>query len=81
MSNQCKPEHLQLLSGIISLMATITSKPRKLDNKMTPRTLGIACGLSMFPQYNPGQATQLLEYLISNHQQLNELAFDDTLSI
>jgi hypothetical protein len=81
MATQCDSQRLQLLSGIISLMVDITSEPWKLDNKMSPRTLGIACGLSIFPSYNPGQATQLLEYLIRNNEQLKLLAFEDTLAI
>ena len=38
---------------------------------MNARTLGIACGLSLFPQLDPGQATRLLEYLIKNRDQLS----------
>ena len=61
---------------ITNMMAMITSEPWKLDNKMTTRTLGIACGLSLFPQFDPGQATQLLEYLIKHSSELDALVAD-----
>lgn len=49
-------------------MSNISGEP---ENKMNARTLGIACGLSLFPQLDPGQATRLLEYLIKNRDQLS----------
>ena len=52
-------------------MKAIVAEPWKGYNKMTARTLGIACGLSLFPQLDPGQATQLLEYLIKHSEELS----------
>ena len=54
-------------------MAELVSDPWKTKNKMTPRTLGIACGLSLFPKLDPGQTTQVLEYLIKHTDELQPL--------
>lgn len=62
-------------------MSTISSEPWKLENKMTPRTLGIACGLSLFPQLNPGQATQLLEYLMKYSEELSSCTYNDSTNV
>ena len=68
----CPPRELKVLSSIITFMAELVSEPWKSKNKMTPRTLGIACGLSLFPQLDPGQATQVLEYLIKHTDELQQ---------
>jgi len=39
---------------------------------MNPRTLGIACGLSIFPQLEPNKATALLEHLVRNSERLQQ---------
>ncbi|XP_003384235.2 PREDICTED: uncharacterized protein LOC100638759 [Amphimedon queenslandica] len=73
----CTNQELRLLSLVVELMSNISGEP---ENKMNARTLGIACGLSLFPQLDPGQATRLLEYLIKNRDQLSvaESAPDQT---
>ena len=49
-------EELQPLLEIVSLLATIVMDPWAHENKMNPRTLGIACGLSIFPTLDdPGK--------------------------
>lgn len=63
---RCSESDLKVLSSITSLMGEMVSERWKSSNKMTPRTLGIACGLSLFPKLDPGQATQVLEYLITH---------------
>lgn len=62
--------HLSLLTGLIQLLATLIQEPWKTDNKMTGHTLGIACGLSVFPQLEPGKAALLLNLLIKNNDEL-----------
>lgn len=57
-----------MLSQVVDLMAALVQEPWKLKNKMTARNLGIACGLSLFPSLDPGQATLLLEYLLKYAQ-------------
>lgn len=81
LSANCSQTELTLLSKITNLMVSLTSEPWTIMNKMTARTLGIACGLSLFPQFNPGQATQLLEYLIKHSSELDALAINETLLI
>lgn len=71
-TTKCTSREIHLLSLVVDMMSTISSEPWKLENKMNARTLGIACGLSLFPQLDPGQATRLLEYLIKNRDQLLE---------
>ena len=71
-TTKCTGREIHLLSLVVDMMSTISSEPWKLENKMNARTLGIACGLSLFPQLDPGQATRLLEYLIKNRDQLLE---------
>jgi hypothetical protein len=66
------PDELQPLLEVVSLMATIVMEPWAQDNKMNPRTLGIACGLSIFPSLDPGTATALLETLIKKNKVLQE---------
>lgn len=68
--DHCSAVELNLLTMIINMLSTIVSEPYKVQNKMTARTLGIACGLSLFPQLDPGQATRLLEILIKHLDQL-----------
>lgn len=53
---ECLPtKELQPLLEVVSLLATIVEEPWKQNNKMNPRTLGIACGLSVFPDLDPGR--------------------------
>jgi hypothetical protein len=66
------PDELQPLLEVVSLMATIVMEPWAQNNKMNPRTLGIACGLSIFPTLDPGTATSLLETLIKKNKVLQE---------
>ena len=62
--------HLALLTGLIQVLATLTQEPWKTENKMTGHTLGIACGLSIFPQLEPGKAALLLNLLIKSNDEL-----------
>ena len=68
---KCPSTELALLTGMVGLLKEIVSSPWKEQNKMTPRTLGIACGLSLFPQLDPGQATHLMEFLIKHYEELS----------
>ena len=61
---------LQLLTDIIKLLHTMVQQPWKAENKMTAHTLGIACGLSLFPQLDPSKATAFTQYLIDNYGDL-----------
>lgn len=63
-------KELQPLLQVVSLLATIVQEPWMQNNKMTPRTLGIACGLSVFPDLDPGKATVFLETLIKKNEKL-----------
>ena len=69
----CPPRELKVLFSIVTFMSELVSDPWKTKNKMTPHTLGIACGLSLFPKLDPGQATQVLEYLIKHTDELQSL--------
>lgn len=57
---------LQLLTDIIKLLHKMVQQPWKTENKMSAHTLGIACGLSLFPQLDPSKATAFTQYLIDN---------------
>ena len=61
------PDELQPLLEVVSLMATIVMEPWAQDNKMNPRTLGIACGLSIFPSLDPGIIIYLCARTNSTH--------------
>ena len=61
------PDELQPLLEVVSLMATIVLEPWAQDNKMNPRTLGIACGLSIFPSLDPGIIIYLCARTNSTH--------------
>lgn len=67
-----KSEELELLTRVVDVLAKLVQDPWKSKNKMTPRTLGIACGLSIFPLLEPGQAANLLEFLINSNTKLQE---------
>ena len=47
-------DELRHLLQITSLLAEVCKEPWAAANRMTPRTLGMACGLSLFPQLKPG---------------------------
>lgn len=61
---------LIILTDIIELLHTVVQEPWHSKNKMTARTLGIACGLSLFPQLDPSKATVLTERLIVDYETL-----------
>lgn len=63
---------LRLLTAIIKLLHTIVQDKWRASNKMTSHTLGIACGLSLFPQLDPSKATAFTRYLIDNYEELVE---------
>lgn len=63
---------LNILTDIVKLLNTIVQDPWHSKNKMTARTLGIACGLSLFPQLDPSKATHLTELLIVNYETLRQ---------
>ena len=66
----CFTDELTTLSKVVAMFATLVSDPWKTDNKMTAHTLGIACGLSIFPGLEPGKAARLLEQLVKHHSVL-----------
>jgi len=61
---------LQLLTAIVELLHSIVQDEWRSQNKMSAHTLGIACGLSLFPQLDPSKATVFTSYLIQNYDQL-----------
>ena len=61
---------LNILTDIIEVLHTIVQEPWHSKNKMTAHTLGIACGLSLFPQLDPSKATALTELLIVGYEVL-----------
>ncbi|XP_064384154.1 uncharacterized protein LOC135333176 isoform X2 [Halichondria panicea] len=61
---------LNVLTNIMLLLNTITQTPWKEQNKMSAHTLGIACGLSVFPDLNPSKATLLTEFLTIKYDDL-----------
>ena len=56
----------------IDLLLCCLQEPWKSQNKMTARTLGIACGLSIFPNLEPSKATNLLEHLVRNSSKIQQ---------
>ena len=66
----CFTDELTILTKLIAMFAVLISEPWKTDNKMTAHTLGIACGLSIFPGLEPGKAALLLEQLVKHHSVL-----------
>ena len=62
--SELKSSELNILTDIVELLSTIVQDPWRSQNKMTAHTLGIACGLSLFPQLDPSKATALTELLI-----------------
>ena len=63
---------LIILTDIIQLLHTVVQDPWRSKNKMTAHTLGIACGLSLFPQLDPSKATMLTERLIVDYETLKQ---------
>lgn len=61
---------LGLLTDIVKLLYTMMQEPWKAQNKMSPHTLGIATGLSLFPQLDPSKATLFTQHLIDNYHML-----------
>lgn len=61
---------LLMLTDIVKLLHTMVQQPWRAENKMSPHTLGIACGLSLFPQLDPSKATAFTQYLIDNYHAL-----------
>ena len=68
--NELSAMELQMLTQIVDLLHTIVQEEWKAHNKMTPHTLGIACGLSLFPQLDPSKATAFTQYIIDNYHLL-----------
>ena len=60
-----RSDELSLVTDIASLLARLVEDKWRSSNKMAAHTLGIACGLSLFPQLEPAKATLLTERLIS----------------
>ena len=58
------------LTSIVSLLNKMVQTPWKEQNKMSAHTLGIACGLSLFPNLDPSKATRLTEYCILKYDTL-----------
>ena len=56
----------------VFILLCYLQEPWKTENKMNPRTLGIACGLSVFPRLEPGKATNLLEHLVRNSSKIQQ---------
>ena len=71
LSDLTSPE-LIILTDIIELLHTVVQDPWHSKNKMTAHTLGIACGLSLFPQLDPSKATVLTELLIVDYETLKQ---------
>ena len=65
-------EELQYLTAITELLHTVVKDEWRPLNKMSAHTLGIACGLSLFPQLDPSKATAFTSYLIQNYDRLND---------
>lgn len=61
---------LQLLTKVIKLLHAMVQQPWRTENKMSSHTLGIACGLSLFPQLDPYKATAFTQYLVDNYDAL-----------
>ena len=61
-----------MLTHIIGLLHTLAQDPWRSKNKMTSHALGIACGLSLFPQLDPSKATGLTELLIVRYETLKQ---------
>lgn len=59
-----------MLTNIVELLHTMVQPEWRTHNKMTPHTLGIACGLSLFPQLDPSKATAFTQYIIDNYPTL-----------
>jgi hypothetical protein len=64
-------KELTLLTKIVELLHTMVQQPWRAENKMSAHTLGIACGLSLFPQLDPSKATAFTQYLVDNYDALN----------
>ncbi len=61
---------LSILTDIVFILHMMTQTPWKEQNKMSAHTLGIACGLSVFPGLDPSKATLLTEFLTLNYEEL-----------
>lgn len=58
------------LTDVIGLLFTVVQEPWRDENKMSGYSLGIAVALSFFPELDPGRATFLTQYLITNYETL-----------
>ena len=63
---------LNILTDVVELLHTIVQYPWCSQNKMSAHALGIACGLSLFPQLDPSKATVLTERLIIGYETLKQ---------
>ena len=70
--SELSSSELNILTDIVELLRTIVQDPWRSQNKMTAHTLGIACGLSLFPQLDPSKATALTELLIIGYDTLKQ---------
>lgn len=61
---------LNTLTDIVGLLFIVVQEPWRKENKMSPHGLGIACGLSLFPDLDPSKATLLTEYLVTHYDSL-----------
>ena len=69
---QLASSELNILTDIVELLYRMVQDPWRVKNKMTAHTLGIACGLSLFPQLDPSKATLLTELLIIGYNKLRQ---------
>lgn len=61
---------INTLTDVTGLLNMVVQQPWRAQNKMSAHTLGIACGLSLFPNLDPSKATSLTEYMITNYDSL-----------
>ena len=69
---QLTSSELNILTDIVELLHRMVQEPWCIKNKMTAHTLGIACGLSLFPLLDPSKATVLTERLILGYNALRQ---------
>ena len=70
--SELNSSELIAITEIIKLLHAVVQDPWHSKNKMTAHTLGIACGLSLFPQLDPSKATVLTERLIIDYEILKQ---------
>lgn len=63
---------LNMLTDVVELLHRMVQDPWRTKNKMAAHTLGIACGLSLFPRLEPSKATVLTEQLILGYNALRK---------